>query len=184
MAVKKSPRWVVWLLAACAAAALGIAAFTSLVRLPYAPAVVQIPEAGISFVPPAGYEREKVTFGAVFSYSGMAAKGVSCRFNLAKNPALPGEKIDLATAEKMVGVLQKLHRSYEKTATGTLTVAGEPAAFVSGTLTIYGGEKMHVKQVFMTHKGQVYNFTFSADPPAFNEQVVAFDQMLTTIKWL
>lgn len=183
MALRKLPVLRVGMAAVCVAA-FGAASLPPLVRPAFAQATVHIPEAGISFIPPAGYQRAKVASGTVFRYSGAAAKRISSGFNLAKNPALPGEKINKETADRMVGVLKKLQPSYKKVATGTLTVAGEPAAFVSGTLSPYTGKIMEVKQVFLTHKGQVYNFTFSAHPSVFNKQVVAFDTMLTTVKWL
>ena len=173
------------------AAGLGLAAFG--VSAPQiTPAQAQKPAGGrdtyaaakLSVAPIPGYKKAPATQDkrATFVYVGPKVGKFVSNVNLVTQPAPPGLTADVKAAESLGEGIKRAFPQYKKLGTGTLTVGGEKAAFISGA---FSGKGVSVsnKQVIVVHGGQGYIFTFTADAAAYPKQVAAFDKMVQSVKW-
>jgi len=179
----------------CAVAVMGglaVAPVTLLTLVPSAAraqATVKVPEAKLTLVVPTGYQLKKgkdipgLNKDIVFVCQGPKTDGFVTNANLVLQPAPPGTKADVPSAIQLGSGIKRTQSAYKEVDSGLLTIDGEKAAFHSSTFTVQN-HVVHLKQVLVLRGGQMYVLSFGAIASAYAKQVVAFDKMLASIKWL
>lgn len=150
---------------------------------------VNVPEAHLAFVLPAGYQLKtgKALAGMnkqiVFVCQGPKTDGFFTNANLVIQPAPQGVTVSAASALALGSQMKKSLPNYKEVDSGLLNVGGEKAAFHSSTFVVQN-HPVHLKQVLLLRGGQMYILSFGSVVPAYSKQVGAFDKMLGSVKWL
>lgn len=164
----------------------------SLPRVARAQMMVKVPEAGLTLQVPTGSTIvTRQTPGALTKHSpgwvmdviGPTEAGFRTNFNLRTGVAQPGAAYSLSSASKMSGQFRQGYPNSRNLTFTTLTVGGEKAVAVAGTIPM-PKQVIRTKIVQFARAGTRYTFTFTSPESAFYRHVGTFDKAVASIRWL